>query len=455
MSDSSTPHLEEFDPTIIPFQKKVLYDIKRFDYSKGVHQILLSGSVGSSKSLLMSHVVIRHCLDNPGARALIGRKALPALRKTLWQKIKDHLLGCQLIKGIHYKVNETRLEIKFCNGSEIISQTWADGDYEKFGSLELSLVAIEEFTENTDDGFFKKLRPRVGRLPKIKTNLIIGATNPDSPSHWLHEYFIESDDPFRHVYYSLTEENPFLPDWYIKQLKTDLDPRMAERLLRGKWVEINSESIYYAYDKAHNFRKSEYQIDKNYPVRISWDFNIATGKPLSAVLFQYIDHKDEFHFFDEVVVEGFRTADSVEEMDARGLLSNKYSYIIHGDAAGFAKNTRSVHNDYDIIKKYFSNHPDKLQWQIQVPAANPGVRDRHTLVNGYCLNDLKQRRLFIYEKAKTADKGLRLTQLKQGANYIEDDGPKHPWQHISTAMGYGMNAEKLWRNSKPSGSRAL
>ena len=84
---------------------------------------------------------------------------------------------------------------------------------------------------------------RVGRLPHIKTNLSLSATNPDSPSHWVYKYFITSDNPMRHVYYSITEDNPFLPDWYIEQLKSTLDPKMAARMLRGEWIAFAADVV--------------------------------------------------------------------------------------------------------------------------------------------------------------------------------------------------------------------
>ena len=84
----STPTFFEFDVKKIPYQYRLVYDIKtRYDYSIGPHYVLLSGSVGSSKSSVMAWLLIQHCISNTGARALIGRKALPDLKDTLFQKL--------------------------------------------------------------------------------------------------------------------------------------------------------------------------------------------------------------------------------------------------------------------------------------------------------------------------------------------------------------------------------
>ena len=85
---SDIPSLTQFDPCIIPFQYQVIKDIrKKFDYSKGVYELLLSGSVGSAKSILMAHLAVTHCLLYPYAQALIGRLSMPALKDTLLKMI--------------------------------------------------------------------------------------------------------------------------------------------------------------------------------------------------------------------------------------------------------------------------------------------------------------------------------------------------------------------------------
>lgn len=188
---SSTPSLTEFDPRPIPFQSRVIYDMrKRFDYSIGTHEILLSGAVGSAKSLLAAHLGVTHCMMFSGARLCLARKAMPDLRDTIFRKILDHMEG-DLVQGEDYYVNKVNASIRFRNGSEIISRSWRDKKYKKFRSLELSAAIVEELTENDDDDkqAIIELRMRLGRLPHVKENWIIYCTNPDSPHHWAHKYF--------------------------------------------------------------------------------------------------------------------------------------------------------------------------------------------------------------------------------------------------------------------------
>src|SRR5690606_32627926 len=113
---------------------------------------------------------------------------------------------------------------------------------------------------------FIEAKARVGRLPHVKQNLIIGATNPDSPAHWVARYFIDpeggrTNHPNRHVFYSRTEENPYLAPSYINGLRKDMDPRRARRMLEGEWLELDSDRVYYSYDANVNYVQGEYLVN--------------------------------------------------------------------------------------------------------------------------------------------------------------------------------------------------
>ena len=435
---TSTPSLSQFKP--LPQQGEVIHDIRAgFDYNKGVHEVMLSGSVGSAKSLTLAHLVVTHCLFYPGSRFGIGRLSLPQLKATLCMKIREHLHD----SGVDYKYNETTGSFRFSNGSTIPTLSWSDGKMAKLGSFEFSGFAIEELTETKEDRAYNTLKQRVGRLPHIPEQLLISATNPDSPSHWAYKRIIEKsyDNDLINVYYSNTSKNPYLPKTYVQNLLDTLDERMARRMVYGEWIEISTDVVYYAYKKDDNFINQSYKINPRYPIIISWDFNIGLGKPMSAVLMQYIG--GVFHIFNEVVVEGQRTEDSCEEMLDRGLLNHPTKYIIHGDATGRHKDTRSKTSDWDIIDNFLANNKNtkgmRINYEIDVPRSNPPVRTRHNLVNGSLKSASGNVSMYVYKDAPTADEGLRLTKLKPGAQYIEDDSDR--FQHITTAIGYAVCSE--------------
>ena len=75
-----------------------------------------------------------------------------------------------------------------------------------------------------------------------------------------------------------------------------------------------------------------------------------------------------------------------------------------------------------------------MNYVVELPPQNPGVRDRHNKMNTYFLNDLKQRRIKVWN-CPTLNKAFLRTVLKEGT-YQEDDSPKYPYQHVGTAAGY-------------------
>ena len=461
VSENGTPSFLEFNPKLIPYQYRVIKNIKKmFKYDEGPHEIFLSGSIGSAKSCLIAWIVISHCTDYNGAVALIGRRSMPDLKETLFQTIIDMLQGYdengipEFIEGKDYVINYTTTTIFFIrNGSKIISRSWGDKKYKKFRSVNVSLLAIEEMTENDNTeckAFYTEAIGRLGRIPHIalKECISIIASNPDDPGHYCYDYFIKGsrDNPRRHVVYSLTEQNPFLPKWYIHSLREKYDSKMCQRLLEGKWVYISSDQIYYEYDTNIHFILKDTKVDPNYPVRISFDFNISKGKPMSSVLFQYFPRKKMFIVIDEVAIEGARTRTAVENWKDKGYFDIKENpmIIIHGDATGFAGDSTSEENDYEIIEKYIANYEREdsksLDYEIQVPEANPSIRNRHNAVNGSLKNDYGDIRINIDRRCKEVDKGLSKSQLKDKGKYTEDQTTEG--QDVAVALGYGIYAVK-------------
>ena len=452
----SHPTIETFNPFAVPYQAKVIREIDTFDYkTNGMLEILLSGSVGSAKSILGAHMAVRHCLMYPGARFALCRRALPDLKSTIFQTILEHLECDALVEGRDYWVNQTRARVLFSNGSEIIPLYWADKRYKRARSVELSAALFEELTEssNEEEQAFHEIKARVGRRHHVPERFLMALTNPDSPRHWAYKYFILNQGLTRRVFYSRTEDNPFLPKTYIEQLKRDLDPKQARRMIYGEWIEIEEERVYYAYGTENYHPDLEYRPNGN-PIGIAFDFNIAAGKPMSAAIGQYDRVRDIFHFYGEVIVAGARTLDLLEEIAGRGILNHPGGVKIYGDATGKARSTNSIHSDYDVIEKFMANHRTphgmRLSYEMCVPQSNPPVRERHNIVNGYCHSAAGDRRLHVYKGCATIDEGMRLTALKKGSAYVEDDSKAY--QHVTTAMGYFIVYESRRKSFKPGGN---
>jgi len=438
----SKPNFSAFIP--FGYQIDVLKFLYSYQYEIGTPEILLSGSVGSAKSILMAHIAIRHCLENVNACVAIGRRSLPDLKKTLFREIIEHLQE-SLIEGYHFTVRNHTGEIEFCNGARIISVTWGDQRWAKFRSLKLSGLMIEELTENDDDfePGFKILKARLRRIPGIRHNFLITATNPGEPDSYWHKYFIEGSktSPTRFVFYSVTTDNFYLDAVYIEQLLRDYSVLEAERYLKGKWISIGGEGIYHAYAEERNLIGRPFVPDKTKPLRLTFDFNVADGKPQSCALFQYV--RGEWHFFGESVIKDANWClDNLDDFEANGLLGWKDTdgsvmrfpkYLIYGDATGRSKSANSLYSNYELIEGWFKQR--RLICSIEVPRANPPLVTRWTTVNAMCQNAMKEVRLYVHESCPTLNQGMKLARKKEGTA-LEDDSKAY--QHITTALGYAV-----------------
>jgi hypothetical protein len=455
ISTNSGTTLDTFRP-VIPWQRRALIDIrKRFDYALGTHDVLLSGSVGSAKSIFLAHLAITHCLQNIRACVGVFRMSMTDLRDTIFKDILEHMEADGLTENKDYWVNSTRCQVKFRNGSTIITKSFSDKKYTKVRSLKLSMAVFEEFIEfdGEHEQAFKEVKNRLGRIPHITECLCIAATNPGDPASWIYNYFIEGSEKHetRHVYYSLTFDNPFLKTSYIKGIIRDLDEKQVLRMVFGRWLSIKSDVIYYQFGE-YNVKKYLYPVNPSLPIHISWDFNIGSGKPFSCCVFQcwlLSDGTVTYHFFDEVVIEGMRTLDSCEQLAEKGILDNfDTEIVVHGDAAGGHNDTRSKRTDYDIIMQYLQNYQrrdgQKLRVIKKVPNANPPIRTRHNKLNGLMKNAMGEVRLIVYSNCETLIKGFKLTKLKDNGSMIEDDSASCPWQHVTTAAGYGVIASEKY-----------
>jgi hypothetical protein len=452
--EGSTPTLSEFDPHFVPWQFDCLKLIREeWDYkTQGVLEVLLSGALGSAKSILLAHIIVTHCLMYKRARACIARRAMPDLKDTLFNDILEHL-GETLVEGRDYRVNKAK-GIVFANGSEIIMKSWADRKAKKARSMKISLLAVEELTENDeqDKMAVMELRQRLGRLSHVPEQLFISATNPDEPSHWAYQYFIvpatKNPTGSKRVFYSVTQDNPFLPELYWRQLLEELDSKMADRMIRGRWISILGETVYHSYDLKLHEPEYEYAVNPAYPIVVSFDFNIGAGKPLSCTFSQYAPGKNgrmQKHFFAEVVIEGARTQSVLEEAWNRGLFKTPVMYYIRGDASGKHGDTRMNLDDYllidDWLKRKQREDGSFLMFLREVPLSNPPLRSRHNIANAWLLNDLGEVRVLVYPKCRVLREGFKLNKLKKGADYLEDDSKFY--QHVTTAATYDIYFEAM------------
>ena len=231
--------------------------------------MLLSGAVGAGKSLIGCWKGFMLNIIYPGNRGLICRKEMTSLKASTMITLLEQVIPPEFI------VSFDRMEgvLKHKTGIPGIHSTIvfsgldkkADQTYPtKIGSTEYGWIFADETTELTEDDFqvlSTRLRYKIklDDFDKIKKHKdlkieyeayadkmvrqIFGATNPDSPHHYLYKFFYLDQKDNRLLIQTTPYDNPYLSADYLRDLEDTLTGIKRERLLLGKWVQ--AEGIIY------------------------------------------------------------------------------------------------------------------------------------------------------------------------------------------------------------------
>ena len=197
-------------------------------------EVLFSGAYRAGKTRVGCYGLLRHATI-PGNQVGLFRKTLTALRpSTLHTLLYEAIPGPVLEPG-SYTHSETKKKIAL-NGGGII---WYGGceDYLAIGSMNLGAVFVDEGIEITQEEY-NMLKGRLSN-PADPNPQIFTATNPGSPSHFLHKHFCLGEPKkrpaSRGVVYATPHDNPFLPAHYLETI-SDFTGQHYERYVLGKWV---------------------------------------------------------------------------------------------------------------------------------------------------------------------------------------------------------------------------
>ena len=219
-------------------------------------EMVYGGAAGGAKSFLGCAWLILSCHRYHESRWLLGRAVLKQLKQSTLLTFFDVCKKMQLKKGIDYSYNEQSGIIHFhFTGSEIYLKDLAhypsDPEYDSLGSTEYTGGFIDEasqITEKAKNVVISRLRYKIdeyGVIPKL-----LMTCNPSK--NFLYTEFYKpwkaGELPAgKSFIMAKVEDNPFLSDAYIKNLRT-LDKNSQERLLKGNWEYDDDPSALIEFD---------------------------------------------------------------------------------------------------------------------------------------------------------------------------------------------------------------
>ena len=400
-----------YDP--LPSQKRFHESAARF---KG-----FSGPVGSGKSVALCQEAIRLSYVNPGRTGLIGAPTYPMLRDATQISFFEIC-------------DESELPYSFNKGTNVLTMEDTDSrilfrsldEYERLRGTNLAWFGVDEATYTTEESWMR-LEGRL-RDPRAERLCGFGVWTPNG-FDWVYRRF--RAEPV--AGYELIEAEPYenlhllekVPDFY-ERLKASYDERFFEQEVLGKYVNLASGQVYYAFDRRAN--TGAYALDAQKPLVLSLDFNL---NPMCSVIGQ--QQGENFVALDEIVLETSSTPELCGEFAAR-YGKHRAGIEVYGDASGEHGHTVTGTSDFHLIREFFRRQPE-LRGEVRVFRTNPPVRDRVNAVNARLRNAQGERRLTVDARCKELIQDLEQVCYKAGSNVIDKEKDARR-THLSDALGY-------------------
>lgn len=224
---------------------------------------LLEGSVRSGKTWISLVLWAFWVATMPEDRSyLMVAKTLTSLRRNCLD------LLVELVGQANFTYSLPRKEARLF-GRLVYLEGVNDARAEsKIRGMTLQGAYCDELTLFTED-FFSMLLSRLSE-PDAK---LIATTNPDTPSHWLMERYINrKDDLDMLVQKFLIDDNPFLDAEYVENLKKEYTGVFYDRFILGEWV-VAEGRVYRQFadnPEAYIFRNPVAGLDGQFYVSIDY-----------------------------------------------------------------------------------------------------------------------------------------------------------------------------------------
>ncbi len=183
------------------------------------------GSVRSGKTIGSIYRWIHYIMTAPPGDLVMVGKTERTLRRNIINVMQE-ILGNRM----HYNRGDGEIHIE---GRRIY--VVGANDERSVGKIQGGTYAGGYGDEVTlwPESFFKMLMSRFS----VEGSCFFGTTNPDNPNHWLKKDYLdrEKDLSMRSFHFRL-EDNPFLPQEYIENLKTAYSGLGYKRYIEGLWV---------------------------------------------------------------------------------------------------------------------------------------------------------------------------------------------------------------------------
>ena len=239
---------------------------------------------------------------------------------------------------------------------------------------------------------WRKILARLRFIAKGLKNGVDVTTTPEG-FRFVHHQFVKAlcgNKALQALYgivHASTYDNAVnLPDDYIPSLLQSYPPQLIDAYINGKFVNLQTGTVYVAYDRKLN--ACDDIVQDGEVIFVGMDFNV--GK-MAAII--HVKRKGLPRAVDEII-GGYDTPDMIRRLKERFWRHDGRAYQqtrqvrVYPDASGDSrKSVNASATDIALLKQ--------AGFIVCAPAANPPVKDRVNSMNAMFLNAAGERRYLV------------------------------------------------------------
>lgn len=413
------------------------------------------GAVGSGKTFLGAHFVIKNRIERPGRPFLISANTYDQLSQatlaTLFQFLQEY--GFEYVQDRRPPKSWGRIKPlkQYFNtvtiydpraGMGSLGFTRVLSNPDSLRGIQFEDYWIDEARDTTQYAHDMVIARQRGY--ERHRGLITTTTNGES---WDYHRFVKNGSLKDKIYGSMhvtmdqAIKEGVATEKYKQTLLRSYSPLMIEQEIYAKHVNIHGGRAYYC-GSADNCRRTapwgDSVPDTLRPLIVGCDFNFQPA-PCVWVVGQTgpigSEYESHIHWFGEI------NATQVSTESMARMLSVRYPgffYRIYGDASGTRGTTSNAgETDYNQIGEVLAS--DGAMFTIDVDQANPLIRDRVENVNALLKNGMGEIRMtYNPDACPMLDSDIRIVGWQKGSTTFGklDSGGDVQRTHASDAVGY-------------------
>lgn len=341
-------------------RRKLSVPQSQFFQSEAKYVAAVAG-FGSGKTEVALTRMISNMMQDPTIDQAYLAPTYPLIRDIWYPKVEEFFEGM----GLGYNINKSEHKIYVEGMGKIICRTMEKP--ERIIGWEAKDAFLDEFDVLPTDKAEHVLRKISARLRQkgatARKNQLFVTTTPEGFKA-TYKFFKKEPLPDSHLIQMSTYSNEAnLPDDYIQTLRDQYPDQLIEAYLNGEFVNLQSGTVYYAYDRFKHDTK--YVPRPREALHIGMDFNV---NDMCAGVF--IKRDGVLHGVDEF----FGLRDTPDMCDA---IKEKYSenhVTVYPDASGKGTTSKSAsESDVSILKG--------SKFIVVAPNKNPLIKNRVSSVN--------------------------------------------------------------------------